>query len=387
MVSPVVVKLSLPDLARTGNVVGGIYAFSTVGSILGTFATGFFFISWLGTRNLLFGMAILLFLAAPLFGAFFARRRRIVLFLVAAAFLWPVYQAAFDPVFDEETLYFKESNYYTIRLKGRPQKGREPLVTLYLDQLTHSCSNLENPSHLVYRYLRSFRELFEWRVKGRVSFSALFIGGGGYTFPRFLEAKFPAAEIDVVEIDPEVSEASRRFLGISPDSKIRTFNEDGRWFAMNRNGKARYDFIFKDVFNDLSIPYHLTTREFAEQMKALLKDDGILITNVIDRWEKGSFLPSYIRTLEEVFGRGNVHLISLGALQESRIAENRVVVTAPRGVDVDDLARSLNRISETERISHVVPQERLQDYLRQFQPVILTDDYAPVDNLTAPNFN
>src|SRR4030043_900859 len=53
MISPVVVKLTLNNLEKTGNVVGKIYAFSTLGSILGTFATGFFLISWMGTRHIL----------------------------------------------------------------------------------------------------------------------------------------------------------------------------------------------------------------------------------------------------------------------------------------------------------------------------------------------
>ena len=98
---------------------------------------------------------------------------------------------------------------------------------------------------------------------------------------------------------------------------------------MNRKEEGGYDFIFEDAFNDLSIPYHLTTREFAVQLKRLLKKDGLLLTNVIDRFEKGSFLPSYIRTLEEVFGKGNVHLITLGPFQDHMGVMNRVVVDKP----------------------------------------------------------
>ena len=71
MISPVVVRLSLDRLERSGNVVGKIYAFSTLGSILGTFATGFFLISWMGTRNILLLMAVILILSAPLFGGAF----------------------------------------------------------------------------------------------------------------------------------------------------------------------------------------------------------------------------------------------------------------------------------------------------------------------------
>jgi len=386
MVSPVVVKLNLSNLEKTGNVVGKIYAFSTLGSILGTFTAGFFLISWMGTRNLLFFTGVLLLLASPLFGDLFIQRKRIALFLLMIPFLWLLHRYALNPALDENILFFKESNYYTIKLKGNPKDSKDRLITLYLDHLNHSCSDLDNPFRLEYRYIRSFEEIVRFQAEKRQSFKTLFIGGGGYTFPRFIEIRYPNAEIDVVEIDPEVTRVSQKYLGISLTSKIQTFNEDGRWFVMNRKGEGRYDFIFQDAFNDLSIPYHLTTKEFAMQLRRLLKKDGLFLTNVIDRFEKGSFLPSYIRTLEEVFGRGNVHLITLGPFQDYMGVVNRVAVTSPQELDIEDLASSLNSIGDNERISYIMPQEQLQHYLNQFSPVILTDDYAPVDNLTAPNF-
>jgi spermidine synthase len=386
MVSPVVVKLTLGNLDHTGKVVGKIYALSTIGSILGTFTTGFLLISWMGTRNLIFATGILLLIAALFFGGFFSLKIRIVLFLILLSFLWPLHHYAFSPVLDQETIFYKESDYYTIRLKRSSAHRQEQLITLYLDQLTHSCSDLDNPCRFQYRYLRSYKEVVEWRAGKKESFKTLFIGGGGYTFPRFIEARYPSAEIDVVEIDPMVTQVSRKYLGISPTSKIQTFNKDGRWFLMNYNGEGRYDFIFEDAFNDLSIPYHLTTKEFGTQLKGLLKEDGLLLTNVIDRFEKGSFLPSYIRTLEEVFGRGNVHLITLGPYQESRGVENHVVLASCQKLDIEDLDRSLRRVEEYERVSYIMPPEQLQRYLIQFCPVVLTDDYVPVDNLTAPNF-
>ncbi len=82
-----------------------------------------------------------------------------------------------------------------------------------------------------------------------------------------------------------------------------------------------------------------------------MKKDGLLLTNVIDRFEKGSFLPSYIRTLEEVFGQGNVHLLTLGPFQDYRGVGNRVVVASPQKVDIQGLANSLNRLEENERVS------------------------------------
>jgi predicted membrane-bound spermidine synthase len=75
MISPVVVKLTLNNLQKTGNIVGKIYAFSTLGSILGTFATGFFLISWMGTRTILLTQGILLIVCAPIFGGFFFTKK------------------------------------------------------------------------------------------------------------------------------------------------------------------------------------------------------------------------------------------------------------------------------------------------------------------------
>jgi hypothetical protein len=65
---------------------------------------------------------------------------------------------------------------------------------------------------------------------------------------------------------------------------------------------------------------------------------------------------------------------------------NRVVVASPQKLDIEDLSSSFNSMGQNERVSHIMPQEKLQRFLNQFSPVILTDDYVPVDNLTASNF-
>jgi len=151
MVLPVVVKLTLRNLEKTGNVVGKIYAYSALGSILGTFTTGFFLISWMGTRNLLFTTGTLLLLAAPFFGGFFIQKKRMVAFLILLPFLWLLHHYVLNPVLDERTLFFKESNYYTIKLKGNSGDSKDRLITLYLDKLSHSCSDPNNPFRLEYR--------------------------------------------------------------------------------------------------------------------------------------------------------------------------------------------------------------------------------------------
>ena len=245
---------------------------------------------------------------------------------------------------------------------------------------------MNDPTFLDYDYIRIYEEVVSWQMKQRSSVDALFIGGGGYTFPRYMETKYPGAQIDVVEIDPEVTRVVYEYLGLPRSTTIRSFNEDGRWFVMNSKDKGRYDFIFGDAFNDLSIPYHLTTKEFAQQMKELLKPDGLLIANLIDSVTEGLFLPSYIRTLEEVFGKGNVNLLVLAPELRRLGIATCVVVASPTKMDMEDFARVIGARPGTKMTANIIPQERLQEILQDRPSVILTDDYVPVDNLTAPIF-
>jgi spermidine synthase len=416
MISPVVVKLTLKNLQKTGNVVGKIYAFSTLGSILGTFATGFFLISWMGTRYILLTMGIILILSAFIFGDFFGKKKVLPLFFILLslflilplagyygyATIYPdeispslspiqslkaLYGYAFKPPLDKETYFFKESDYYTVKLK-RSIKGSNGnfLESLILDHLIHSYTDLKDPLYIEYEYIRIYEEVVRWQASKRRSFRVFFLGGGGYTFPRFIEAKYPRAEIDVVEIDPEITRVAQKYLGISEKTKIHSLNEDGRWFVMNCKSPGVYDFIFGDAFNDLSIPYHLTTKEFALQVKRLLKPDGLLLANVIDNFKKGAFMPSYIRTLEEVFGKGNAHLLTLTSDYDHMGISTYVIVVSSKSLDMDDFVKQVKGNGDQEMTSHVMPQDRLQQYLKERPSVVLTDDYVPVDNLIAPIF-
>jgi hypothetical protein len=107
---------------------------------------------------------------------------------------------------------------------------------------------------------------------------------------------------------------------------------------------------------------------------------------VIDSFKKGAFMPSYIRTLEEVFGKGNVELLTLSSDYTRIGISTFVVVASPKKLDMDDFIRRVKGGKEAEMTAHVMPQDRLQEYLKERYSVILTDDYVPVDNLIAPIF-
>jgi spermidine synthase len=84
-----------------------------------------------------------------------------------------------------------------------------------------------------------------------------------------MERYYPNSHIEVIEIDPEVTKVAYTHLGLPSDTRIQTYNTDGRWFVMNCRDK--YDVVFTDAYNDLSIPYHLTTKEFAQQLKNIMQ--------------------------------------------------------------------------------------------------------------------
>lgn len=385
MISPVVVKLTIRNLERVGNVIGKIYAISTLGSIIGTFAAGFFLISWLGTRHIILLMGGILILTSVIWGPLFNTKKSLAFLLVPSFLIIATYSLAFKPPLTSDTCYYKESDYYTIKVKNAMSRDvKTPLKALVLDNLVHSYVNLQNPLHIEYQYERIYAEVLKWRFRKDEDFRSLAIGGGGYTFPRYMEAFYPNARLDVVEIDPEVTRIVYKDLGLPQDTRIRSYNEDGRWFVMNCRDK--YDVVFADAYNDLSIPYHLTTKEFALDIRNILNPRGILLTNIIDNFQKGSFLPSYIRTLREVFGEKNVHLISISPQFEKIGTSTFIVLAGGDELNIKDFEAFIRDNAGKDVTSAVVPENLLDNFMKRSYSVVLRDDYAPVDNLIAPVF-
>jgi spermidine synthase len=385
-ISPVVVRLTLKNLDSAGNVIGKIYAVSTLGAIIGTFATGFLLISWMGTRSIILTMGIILILAALFSGALFKTRKAIAVFvIIAAPCIWGVYAFAFKIPLRENTYFYKESDYYTIKLMTTTSSDQKTsLKAMVLDNLIHSYVCLEDPLHIEYEYERIYSDVLKWKFKKDENFKSLTIGGGGYTFPRYMEVVYPKAQIDVVEIDPEVTNIVYKHLGLSADTRIKSFNTDGRWFVMNC--KEKYDLIFTDAYNDLSIPYHLTTKEFVAQLKSILNPDGLIMSNIIDNFQVGAFLPSYIRTLREVFGPKNVYLLSVSPNFENTRISTFIVIAGNGNLDIKDFDVHVKSNLRDNSTSVVVPDHLMDEFMTKRSAITILDDYAPVDNLIAPIF-
>jgi spermidine synthase len=378
-ISPVVIKLSLVDLNRTGSIVGRIYAVSTAGSIVGTFVTGFYLIEALGTRQIVWVVAIFLIVIGLVIGQFWrtpVRAAAVVLVLSILTLFYTNREAYAAPC-------VQESSYYCIRISQATIDGRQ-VKSLVLDHLVHSYVDLEDPKFIGYGYERVYSELTEWHVHGKPEFRTLSIGGGGYTFPKYVTAFYPGAHADVLEIDPAVTRAAHDYLKLPYDERIRTYNQDARLWFIENHPVGQYDLIYGDAFNDLSVPWHLTTLEFDRMLRQSMRDDGILMTNIIDNYRTGEFLRAYLRTLTESFE--HVYLFGLGAAWQGNGPSTYIAVASPSELNIDAFMEFEGQTTRRQKFSAVMDSQTLREYLASGRRIVLTDDYAPVDNLVARLF-
>ena len=378
-ISPIVIKLSLVDLTRTGSIVGRIYAVSTVGSIVGTFVTGFYLIEAMGTRSIVWAVSIVLIVLGLVIGQFWRGPVRAAAIVLVVAILSVFY--SYRETFAAPCVL--ESSYFCIRISEATLEGRS-VKSLVLDHLVHSYVDLDDPKFIGYGYERVYAELTEWHASKKPEFNTLSIGGGGFTFPKYVTATYPGAHADVLELDPAVTQAARDYLKLPDDPRIRVFNNDARLFFIDDPPEDRYDLVYGDAFNDLSVPWHLTTLEFDQRVRRAMKDDGILMTNIIDNYRTGEFLRAYLRTLTHAFP--HVYLFGLGSAWTGTGASTYVAVASPSPLDLEQFREFEGVTTKREKFSAVMDAETLRQYLDSGRQILLTDDYAPVDNLVARLF-
>jgi spermidine synthase len=126
----------------------------------------------------------------------------------------------------------------------------------------------------------------------------LVVGLGGGSLPMFLRKHYPAAAIDVAEIDPEVVDVAKQFFGFREDELTRAHVGDGRQFI--ENVRQGYDIIFLDAFGARDVPKHLTTQEFLLAVRRVLVTSGVVVSNV---WRPSAnpLHDSMVRTHQETF--------------------------------------------------------------------------------------
>src|SRR5712691_3651187 len=160
----------------------------------------------------------------------------------------------------------------------------------------------------------------------------LVVGLGGGSLPMFLRKHYPAAAIDVAEIDPEVVDVAKKYFGFREDELTRAHVGDGRQFI--ENVRQGYDIIFLDAFGARDVPKHLTTREFLLAVRRALVPSGVVVSNV---WRPSAnpLHDSMVRTHQEAFEElfildvpGDVNNILLALPRQERVSRSELALRA-----------------------------------------------------------
>ena len=210
--------------------------------------------------------------------------------LCAAAFaaLWVLGCTA------QTVIYEKASPYNTIIVTEDPKGMR----TLLFERGGGRQSVVKpgDPDHLELPYARAALAGLALCEEPR---RMLVVGLGGGSLPMFLRAHYPAATIDVAEIDPDVVDVAKKFFGFVEDERMRAHVGDGRQF-IEKAPPGDYDIIFLDAFGAHDVPKHLTTREFLQITRRALRPNGVVVSNV---WRPASnpLYDAMARTYQEAF--------------------------------------------------------------------------------------
>lgn len=142
---------------------------------------------------------------------------------------------------------------------------------------SQSCLNLSRPHELLFFYSQAMMAALSTQNDG---IKILSVGLGGGTMPRVIESYFKKADITTVEIDSKMFEAAEEFMQFKTSAANRVVIQDARYFIRKQGyAKVQYDVVLLDAFNGEYIPEHLTTREFLEEVKKILKPNGLLLSN------------------------------------------------------------------------------------------------------------
>ncbi|OAN50764.1 fused MFS/spermidine synthase [Magnetospirillum moscoviense] len=371
IISPILTKLAVEsDRAHAGRAIGRMYALGAAGSILGTLAAGYLFLSWIGSIGTLmavaatYGMLGLAFLVRGPSSAVTAS-------LVAGLTISIIAKTGLA------SPCRVESDYYCLRVEDfSGQAGRESAV-LVLDHLGHGINDAANPEVLHSSYLHFTDELAARRF-GRESISAFFVGGGAYTLPRAWSRAYAAPHLHVAEIDPMVTEVARRFLWLDPDAKgVVADHRDARVALQSLPRRPQFDVVFGDAFHDIGIPPHLVTAEFHAEIAARLKPAGFYAINVIEARHEPRFLFALLKTLWRDFPTVEVWVDGDEMSQGERVTYLVLASDRPTEASLIQASRFFPR--HWLRLKG----DQVKEAVARADVPVLTDDFSPVDRLMA----
>jgi spermidine synthase len=361
-VTPIVAKITLDDLAETGTVVGGLSATGTAGAIFGTFLTGFVLLAALPSRPIVLAVGVALVIVGTILAV---RSSRLGPPGVAAVVAATLVGAALLGIVSGPCQF--ETGYFCARVTT--DEFREGGRVLWLDTLRHSYVDLLDPTYLDFRYARLVADTVLTTAPAG-PLDALYVGGGGFTLPRWLAAERPGSTNTVLELDPSLVGIAEDELGLVPEEIDEIAIGDAR-LGIADTPEGSFDVVVGDAFGGLSVPWHLTTREFLEDVRSRLTPEGLYVMNLID-YPPFRFARAEAATLAEVFPE--VLVLAPPEYLDGRAGGNVVLAAGAAPFDVAAIEAAVADRAGSEVALTGADAARWID-----GSPILTDDFAPVD--------
>lgn len=192
--------------------------------------------------------------------------------------------------------------------------------------------------------------------------------GGGRTI-TYLTDSLPNVVADVAELDPSVIDVAKHYFGTASSPRLKIHAQDGRVFLSR--ARQKYDAILLDAYRGPFVPFHLTTKEFYRLVKDRLNAGGVVAQNVEP---STMFFDSVYLTMKSVFDQveafeadGNIVLVGYSG---KRLSDADLANAAKKSQDRYKLRYDLRELAKSRRAVNVDRSAK-----------ILTDDFAPVENL------
>lgn len=371
-VTPSLVKYTVDSLDDSGKVVGTLGAYNTIGSIIGTFLPTFVTIPAVGTAITFFIFGGILLILALIY--FFTTNRKftrtVLPILLFLACLIGGHSTSFA-FWESDLVYEGESVYNYLQVKDT---GSSVILSTNVLFGVQSVTMKEKELTGMYYDYAMAAPLMSPAYPYDGQLQMLILGMGTGTYARQCLAYrggmgISGMEIVGVEIDEKITELSERYFDVPPD--VRTVNYDGRAYLQASDG--RYDVIMVDAYQDITIPFQMSSVEFFTLVKEHLKENGVMVVNMNMHDSGESSINAYLSdTIASVFpyvytvdvpGTTNRELFaSSNADMPARLTANEAFLS-------DDALQAL--IAEA--------SERLIPY--EGGGRLLTDDKAPVELL------
>ncbi|MBR5730966.1 MAG: fused MFS/spermidine synthase, partial [Firmicutes bacterium] len=296
-VTPSLAAYTIGSLSDSGKVVGRLGACNTVGSIIGTFIPTFVTIPSVGTAvtflifaGILLALCVIYFLSSK--SALVRTAVGIVLFAVCCAF-----GCSDSFAFWEDDLTFEGESVYNY-LQVREDDRSVILSTNVLFGVQSVYQKDGGLTGMYYDYAMAAPVMAGIYGEHSEDFSILVLGNGSGTFATQCARHFGVKKIDAVEIDGSITELARQYFCLPEDVNVYTY--DGRAFLSA--SEEKYNVIMVDAYQDITVPFQMSSQEFFSLVKEHLKDGGVLVVNMSMRGKGENTINSYLAdTISTVF--------------------------------------------------------------------------------------